>query len=186
MGMENLKPGDPVLGISPELEETGRPVLLSVRMIENREVMYDLTAEDWHNFLLHRSGVVVSNSPDRNYRFRPPEGEGEVGCFNQVFGYIWEDEELLQFMEIALDKWNMHPPDTSNLCTLDQLCAKKPAWRAAVLWGGIVNAAMALAFNWVSDEFSVAGDTPVRVILPDGREVDLPIAELHGVCCVGL
>jgi hypothetical protein len=97
--------------------------------------------------------MIRDNNPDKNYRFRPPEGEGEVGCYNQVFGYIWEDEELLEFMEIALDKFNMFPPDTSNICTLDMMCSKKPAWRAAVLWGGIVNAAMALAFNWVADEF---------------------------------
>lgn len=97
--------------------------------------------------------MLRDNNPDKNYRFRPPEGEGTVGCYNQVFGYIWTDEELLEFMEIALDKWNMFPPDTSNICTVDMVCQKKPAWRAALLWGGIVNAAMALAFNWVADEF---------------------------------
>jgi hypothetical protein len=97
--------------------------------------------------------MLRDRNPDRNYRFRPPEGEGEVGCFNQVFGFIWEDEELLEFMEIALWKWNSFPPETEDLCDLNTLCSKKPTWRAAILWGGIVNAAMALAFNWVADEF---------------------------------
>ncbi|MDB4278592.1 hypothetical protein N9917_03185 [Deltaproteobacteria bacterium] len=97
--------------------------------------------------------MIRDNNPDRNYRFRPPEGEGEVGCYNQVFGFIWEDEELLEYMRIALDKFNMFPPNTQNICTLDMVCQKMPSWRSVLLWGGIVNAAMALAFNWTADEF---------------------------------
>lgn len=91
--------------------------------------------------------------PDRSYHFRPPEGEGAVGCYNQVFGHIWTDEELYEFLEIALWKWNTFPPETESLCDLNALCSKKPVWRAAILWGGLVNASMALAYNWVADEF---------------------------------
>ena len=97
--------------------------------------------------------MLRDKNPDRNYRFRPPEGEGSIGCNNQVFGYIWEDEELYEFLEIALWKWNSFPPETESLCDLNTLCQKKPAWRAAVLWGGLVNASMALAYNWTADEF---------------------------------
>lgn len=97
--------------------------------------------------------MIRDTNPDRDYRFRPPEGEGTVGCYNQVFGFIWTDEELLDYLEIALMKWNMHPPETEMFSTLDLLCTQKPVWKAAILWGAIVNAAMALAFNWVSDEF---------------------------------
>lgn len=97
--------------------------------------------------------MLRDNNPDKNYHFRPPEGEGTVGCYNQVFGYIWEDEELLQYLEIALDKWNMHPPETEELCDIEALCQRKPSWRAALLWGALVNAAQALAYNWIADEF---------------------------------
>jgi hypothetical protein len=48
----------------------------------------------------------------------------------------------------------MHPPETEELCTVDMLCQRKPAWKAALLWGALVNAAQALAYNWVSEEFS--------------------------------
>ena len=126
--------------------------------------------------------MLRDRNPDRHYRFRPPEGEGTIGCYNQVFGYVWEDEELLEFLEIALWKWNLFPPETEQLMTLDALCSMKPVWKAAILWGGIVNAAMALAINWIADEFSVSGETEVRVCLPDGREIDLPIAELYDIC----
>jgi len=97
--------------------------------------------------------LTRDNNPDRNYRFRPPEGEGTIGCYNQVFGYVWTDEEFAQYLEIALDKWNLHPPETEELRTVDQVCAQKPAWRAALLWGALVNAAQALAYNWVVNEF---------------------------------
>jgi len=126
--------------------------------------------------------MLRDTNPDRDYHFRPPEGEGVVGCYNQVFGFIWTDEELYEFLEISLWKWNMHPPETEYLSSLDAICTQKPVWQAAILWGGIVNAAMALAINWIADEFSVEGGTLVRVVLPDGREIDVPIAELYGIC----
>jgi len=104
--------------------------------------------------LIHKLRTMLRDTnPDRNYHFRPPEGEGKIGCYNQVFGFIWTDEELLEFLEIALMKWNMHPPETESLFDLNALCSKKPVWRAAILWGAIVNAAMALAINWIADEF---------------------------------
>lgn len=97
--------------------------------------------------------LTRDNNPDRNYRFMPPEGEGTVGCFNQVFGYIWTDEEFAEYLEIALWKWNMHPPETEELKNIDMVCQQKPAWRAALLWGALVNAAQALTYNWIANEF---------------------------------
>lgn len=97
--------------------------------------------------------MLRDTNPDRNYHFRPPQGEGVVGCYNQVFGFIWTDEELLEFLEITLWKWNMQPPETESLKDLNTLCSQKPVWQAAILWGALVNASMALAYNWVADEF---------------------------------
>ena len=97
--------------------------------------------------------LTRDNNPDRNYRFMPPEGEGQVGCYNQVFGYIWTDEEFYEYLEMALWKWNMHPPETEELRTLDMLCSRKPSWKAALLWGALVNAAQALVYNWIANEF---------------------------------
>ena len=97
--------------------------------------------------------MTRDNDPDRNYRFMPPEGEGTVGCYNQVFGYIWTDEEFAEYLEISLWKWNMMPPEPEELNTLDKLCIQKPVWKAPILWGALVNAAQALAYNWVANEF---------------------------------
>jgi hypothetical protein len=104
--------------------------------------------------LINKMRVLTrDNNPDKNYKFAPPKSEGEVGCYNQVFGYIWEDAEFAEYLEIALWKWNAHPPETEELNNLDRLCQSKPAWKASVLWGALVNAAQALAYNWIVNEF---------------------------------
>ena len=97
--------------------------------------------------------LLRDQNPDKFYRFRPPEHEGDIGRYNQVFGYIWEDAELLEYIERALDWWNMMPPETESLNTIDKLVGGKPVWRTAILWGAIVHAATALTFNWIADEF---------------------------------
>lgn len=104
--------------------------------------------------MIHKLRILLRDqNPDKFYHFRPPEHEGSIGRYNQVFGYIWEDEELLEYLERSLDWWNMMPPETEMLNNMDRLVRSKPAWRTAILWGAIIHAATALAFNWVADEF---------------------------------
>jgi hypothetical protein len=91
--------------------------------------------------------------PDRHYHFRPPEAEGRINNYNQIFGQIWEDEELLEYIERALDWWNMFPPMTGKINTIDLLVQSMPMWRTAILWQAIVHACFALQANWVADEF---------------------------------
>lgn len=117
-------------------------------------VATDPYSDCMRNLINKMRHMTRDNNPDRNYRFRPPEGEGEVGCYNQVFGYIWTDEEFAQYLEMSLWKFNMMPPRTDQYCTVDMVCQKRPSWQAALLWGALVNASMALAYNWVADDFS--------------------------------
>jgi hypothetical protein len=97
--------------------------------------------------------LLRDNNPDRNYRFRPPEQEGTINQYNQVFGYIWEDLELQEYLVRALAWWNMFPPNTAGINTLDMLVAQKPEWITAIIMQGIVHATMALSLNWAADEF---------------------------------
>lgn len=178
--MEDLVKGDALQAI---VDNTSTKLpLLSKTQVESRKYMYDLTVADWHNFVLHTSKVVVSNSPDRNYHFRPPNGEGTINCYNQVFGYIWEDAEFEAYLRIALDKWNMQAPATPEMCDIETLCRRNPPWKAALLWGALVNAAQALAYNWVSEEFSIQGNSCIRVYTPDGHVHHLTIEELYHEC----
>lgn len=96
--------------------------------------------------------LLRDNNPDRNYHFRPPEHEAVIGAYNRVFGYVWEDYELLTYLRQAVDWWDMFPPWT-HVATLDKLVADTPAWRTAIQYGGMQFALMALAINWVHEEF---------------------------------
>lgn len=170
------------LSVGLSLHTTQGSVKVShVEQIENRSFMFDLTVEDNHNLVLEGSDVVVHNCPDRYYHFRPPEHEANINSYNQVFGQVWEDEEFLEYLERALDWWNMQPPETEEYQNLDAIVSRKPAWRTPILQGAIQFAAMALQANWIVDEFSVKGDTQLEVLLPSGEKVKLSIEELHEI-----
>ena len=97
--------------------------------------------------------LLRDQNPDKFYHFRPPEHEGDIGQYNKVFGFVWEDAELYEYLERGLDWWNMFPPETESLKNLDLLVQRKPVWRTAVLWCAIIHATYALQANWVVDEF---------------------------------
>lgn len=97
--------------------------------------------------------LLRDQNPDKFYHFRPPEHEGDIGQYSRIFGQIWEDAELLEYLERGLDWWNMFPPSTAYLNTIDKLCTDQRMWRTAVLWEAITHACFALSCNWVADEF---------------------------------
>jgi len=97
--------------------------------------------------------LLRDQNPDRYYHFRPPEHEANINSYNRVFGQVWEDEEFLEYLERALDWWNMQPPETEEYQNLDAIVSRKPAWRTPILQGAIQFAAMALQANWIVDEF---------------------------------
>ncbi len=92
------------------------------------------------------------NNPDRNYHFRPATGEGVLKAQTRVFGQIWEDEELIEYLRCALDLINMYPPET-GLMSIDQLVQFKRNWRTLLIEGAIFQALRAITLNWIVDEF---------------------------------
>jgi hypothetical protein len=91
-------------------------------------------------------------NPDRNYKFRPPAHEETIDQFSKVFGYIWESEELAQFIDFALDMVIAAPPRTP-FNHVDHLMQQRPEWRTLLLMGAQVHAIGALQANWIADEF---------------------------------
>ncbi len=103
--------------------------------------------------LIRRLRILTrDNNPDRNYHWRPPAHEETVGQFNRVFGYIWEDEELKEYLERSLDTISLAPPFTP-FSSLDTLVNQYPAWRTLLLTGAMIHALQALRLNWIADEF---------------------------------
>ena len=81
--VESLEVEDSVLVGSNQSSSWG--FVLDKEQLPDRDFMYDITVKDNHNLLLE-SGLVISNCPDRNYHFRPPEYEGDIGKYNRIFG----------------------------------------------------------------------------------------------------
>lgn len=106
--------------------------------------------------LMGRLRILLRDSnPDRNYKFRPPTHEETIQQFSRVFGYIWEDVELQEYLLRSLDMIAASPPRTPYL-SIDQMVAYNPEWRTLLLTGAMVHALQALRINWIADEFSYA------------------------------
>jgi hypothetical protein len=97
--------------------------------------------------------MLRDNNPDRNYHFVPPAGEESINQFTRVFGYLWLDDELKEFLQVSLDSINMYAPQTFY-DTLDQLILQHRNWRTLLFTGAMVHSINALALNWVVDEFN--------------------------------
>lgn len=97
-------------------------------------------------------------NPSRNAHLIPPTGEDSINQMNRVFGYIWEDYELLEFLRVSNDAINSAPPQTFYE-TLDQLITQHRNWRTLLFTGAMVHSINALALNWVSEEigYSIGG-----------------------------
>jgi hypothetical protein len=135
-------------------ETAGGPDITVVQDFEvtSKEIIADPFTEIEKGCIRTLRILLRDNFPDRNYHFRPPEHEGVIQNYNRVFGYVWEDYELLEYLKWGLAWWNMFPPAT-YICTLEELLATYPNWKIAVLWGAMALAANALAFNWIQEEF---------------------------------
>ena len=97
--------------------------------------------------------LLRDNNPDRNYHFRPPTHEETVQQFSRVFGYIWEDVELQEYLFRSLDEIISTPPRTP-FANIDQMVQSRPEWRTLLLTGAMTHALRALQINWIADEFS--------------------------------
>jgi hypothetical protein len=103
--------------------------------------------------LMSRLRILLrDNNPDRNYHFRPPAHEETVSQFSRVFGHIWEDVELQEYLHRSLDMVSAAPPRTPFM-GIDQLVQYRPEWRTLLLTGAMMFAIQALRFNWIADEF---------------------------------
>jgi len=108
---------------------------------------------DVESDLVRRLRILLrDNKPDRNYHFRPPAHEETVQQFNRVFGFIWEDDELDEYLQRALDQVIAAPPRTPFV-NLDQFVQSRPEWRTLLLNGAMMHALFAVMLNWIADEF---------------------------------
>lgn len=96
--------------------------------------------------------MLRDNNPDKNYRFTPPESSKYIQGQTQVFGFLWEDEELLEDIYFAIDDFNTYPPVTG--IEIGNLLGSERRWRGPVLMRASYYALRSIAINWISQEFS--------------------------------
>lgn len=138
-------------------ETSGSPTIQVVQEfnVVAKDVKTDITSVDSEQLLVRRLRIMLrDNNPDRNYRFRPPASEKFIQAQAQVFGYVWEDYELYEYLLMAVDYFNTAPPVTG--ITLFQTPDR---WRAVILLKSASLACGALALNWIVDEYdySISG-----------------------------
>lgn len=97
--------------------------------------------------------LLRDNDPDRNYRFRPPAHEETIDQYSRVFGYIWEDDELVEYMARSLDMIAAAPPRTP-FASIEAMVQQRGEWTTLLLSGAMYWAFQALQSNWVADEFN--------------------------------
>jgi hypothetical protein len=130
--------------------------------------------------LLHSLRIILrDNNPDRNYRFRPPSSEKFIQGQTQVFGFIWEDEELLEYIYMAIDDFNSRPPTTG--IEPFNLWGTERRWRTTIIMRAAAFACFAIAMNWIADEFSIAALSRVTVKDEEGNNYSLPVWELFDI-----
>jgi len=145
--------------------------------IVGSEIKVSVTGSPVADLLVKRLRILLrDNNPDRNYRFRPPSSENFMQSQAKVFGYIWEDEELYEYILMAIDDFNTAPPVTGV-----SLTSLPDRWRTAILLRAGAFACFALAANWIADEFSIKGDEEVVVKDDNGEEYSLTIEELYSI-----
>ena len=137
-------------------EQSTDPVYQSVEMfnvVGDSTKVQSFTGNPNMDAMIYRLRILLrDNNPDRNYRFRPPESEKFIQGQTQVFGYIWEDEELLEYIYMAIDDFNTRPPVTG--ITVDDFASGLMRYRAPVILRAAIYACFAIALNWIANEFS--------------------------------
>jgi len=120
--------------------------------------------------------ILRDNNPDRNYRFRPPATEKFIQGQTQVFGFVWEDEELLEYLYMAIDDFNSRPPVTG--ITVGNILGSERRWRTTIILRAAAFACFAIAMNWILDEFSIVKDERITVQDRNGNDYSLTVQEL--------
>jgi hypothetical protein len=160
-------------------ETAGSPLIQVAQefAVVKENVTTSITGNQSHDLLIHRLRILLrDNNPDRNYRFRPPASEKFIQAQAQVFGYLWEDEELYEYILMAIDFFNSAPPVTGI-----DLNSMPDRWRTTILMRAAGMACGALAMNWIADEFSVAGDELVTVYDLEGNAHVLMMRDLYDI-----
>lgn len=136
-------------------EQAGDPiseVMQEFEVVEESVTQAQLWSPTQADMIRRLRRLLRDNNPDKYYHFRPPTSSGTVNQYNRVFAHIWEDAELIEYMEQAVWTIDSSPPET-HFDTIDRMVQGKRSWIPWIMVGATINACIALSLNWIADEF---------------------------------
>jgi hypothetical protein len=114
-------------------------------------IVYSVTVDDEESkraMLRKKLRIMLrDNNPDRNYKFMPYNSS--VMLYNMSkLSYVWEDEELDTYMDLAMGFINLTPPKQwLSITSIDS------NWTSLLLMGAASFACRAKSLNWAVDGF---------------------------------
>lgn len=92
--------------------------------------------------------LLKDANPKRDYHFRPPDSEGYIHRQTENFGYLWADEDLQEFLQMAVDHVNSTEPVTNH-----SLASYPRRIRTLIVYGAALNALISQMSLWAEESF---------------------------------
>lgn len=128
--------------------DTPRSVVQEFAVVQTDTVVSSAFHEDERALIRSVRFLLRDNNPDRNYRFVPPDNEKVIQNFTETFGFMWTDEEIYEYLLLAIDAINFCPPiESHTFATLPRELRSMVTMKAASY------ALTAISINWIHDEF---------------------------------
>jgi hypothetical protein len=146
----NANQGDWIIRWNFRDDETGseRNVVQEFAVVHPSTTVSSPYKERERDLLRRLRFLLRDNNPDRNYKFVPPESERVIQNFTETFGFIWTDEELYEYLLLAVDAVNNYPPIEDY-----SLPSAPTRLSALIVLKAASFALAALSINWIHDEF---------------------------------
>ena len=128
--------------------DVARSVCQEFAVVQTDTIVSSAFHEDERTLIRSVRFLLRDNNPDRNYRFVPPDSEKVIQHFTETFGFMWTDEEIYEYLILAIDAINNYPPlEDHSFGTLPQMLRSLVTIKAASY------ALTAISINWIHDEF---------------------------------
>lgn len=147
---QNASQGDWIVrwNFKDDATDSERNVVQEFAVVHPSTIVSSPYKERERDLLRRLRFLLRDNNPDRNYKFSPPESERVIQNFTETFGFIWTDEELYEYLLLAVDAVNNYPPiEEYSLPSAPSHLSSLIVLKAASF------ALAALSINWIHDEF---------------------------------
>jgi len=102
-------------------------------------------------YIRNLRNILRDNNPDAYYRFAPPVRTNIISGFTEEKGYLWQDDELLTFIDLALCTYNTTWAAGKHIYNLNSLPSQ---YKTYIIYLSASSSCFAESIRWISEEFS--------------------------------